>query len=102
MNETVLLAESIFVRVVNPYEVLWGGEVLSLASENSAGQFTILPDHARFMTILHNSPIVVELTDDSVKEFQFDEAVLYFHDNQANIYVRVDYESESVTRKPPE
>lgn len=78
--------DKISVIIMSPDAVLWEGDVLSLASTNSEGDFDILPDHARFMSIIEKKPIVLYQKNGMEQSFTFDNAVLFFQDNSAKIY----------------
>lgn len=78
--------DSISVTILSPDSIVWSGRVLSLSSSNGEGNFDIIPDHARFMTLLRKVPLVVHELDGSDASFTFDTAVLFFQDNVAKIY----------------
>ncbi|MBY0310080.1 F0F1 ATP synthase subunit epsilon [Patescibacteria group bacterium] len=71
---------------MSPREVLWRGEATSITAENSEGLFDILPDHARFLTVISGRKIVVVGSDGVDHSFTFASAVLSFADNEAKIY----------------
>ena len=75
------------VTVMTPSEVVWQGAVQEVASTNSEGPFSILPDHANFITILNNTPLQLYLSDDSQKTFRYAEAVLVVRDGVVSVYV---------------
>lgn len=75
------------VTILSPLEIVWQGNAVSLSSENSEGPFDILPDHARFMSLIELVPITIYEQDGSEQTFTFKSAVLFFQDNQAKIYV---------------
>jgi F0F1-type ATP synthase epsilon subunit len=81
---------------MSPHEVVWQGEVALLESTNIEGVFSILPDHARFMTIIQNETITVVLPDSTTKSFTFSLAVLFFADNDAKIYTQPELTSQNV------
>ena len=82
MNETIA------VKIMSPVAVVWETQALSVSAENSEGVFDILPDHARFMSLLHNTPLTIELLDAEPRTFTFENAVLFFEDNVAVIYIQ--------------
>lgn len=76
----------ITVSIQAPDKVVWEGECLSLSSKNAEGTFDLLPDHARFLTLIHGEKIRLEgVEKDEV--FSFEHAVIFFQDNSAKIYV---------------
>ncbi len=78
---------TIAVTIMSPESVVWKGDALSLSSTNSEGNFDIIPDHARFMTLVEDVPIIVREIGGEDTSFKFDNAVLFFQDNSAKIYV---------------
>lgn len=76
---------SLIVSINNPDETIWEGPAESVSSENSSGPFDILPQHANFLTIVENKPLIVRTL--SHKEvFNFSTCVIYTHDNYVSIY----------------
>lgn len=75
------------VTIMTPEQVIWEGEVAALSSQNSEGNFDILPDHARFMSLIEKMPIDLVLANGSKERFTYDTALLFFHDNAAKIYI---------------
>ncbi len=82
------MLDTFAVQILSPQRIVWEGQVTALESENVEGAFSILPDHARFMTILGKVPIVAVLPDEHVETFSFPQAVLFFADNVAKIYTQ--------------
>lgn len=78
--------DTITVTIMSPSTVVYEGTALSLSASNSEGIFDIMPDHARFMTLVAAVPITVYELDGSNRVFTFDTAVLFFQDNAAKIY----------------
>jgi F0F1-type ATP synthase epsilon subunit len=79
--------ETIAVEILAPEGVLFKDEVLSLSSENGEGAFDLLPDHARFMTLLEKVSVLLILHNGSEKKIPIEHAVLCFSDGVAKIYV---------------
>ncbi len=79
--------DTISVVVMSPQAVVWEGAVVSLTSANSEGVFDLLPDHARFMTLLEKTPVTLVLGDGTEKVIAIEKAVLFFQDNTAKIYI---------------
>jgi F0F1-type ATP synthase epsilon subunit len=76
------------VIVQSPVAKVWEGEVVSLSAENSEGPFDILPDHARFMSLLEPDSLSIELPSSEVKSFKFTSALLYVDEDVATIYTQ--------------
>ena len=45
------------LTVHSPEAVVWAGDVAALETVNSEGAFSILPDHARFMTLINEETV---------------------------------------------
>jgi F0F1-type ATP synthase epsilon subunit len=77
---------TISVSILAPDRVVFEGVCHSITSKNSDGLFDLLPDHARFLTLLNGEPIEIEGVDEHTT-FTFTHAVLFFQDNIAKIYI---------------
>ncbi len=77
------------VKVMNPNKVLWEGEAKSVSSKNNFGPFDLLPEHANFITLIKKEKVVVR-TSIEVKDFYFDNAVIYIHKNQVLIFSQIE------------
>jgi len=53
------IAPQLEVVVNSPDKLIWEGKAYSISSENSAGVFDILPEHANFVTMIENKPITI-------------------------------------------
>jgi F0F1-type ATP synthase epsilon subunit len=82
------MSDSLRVVIQSPVAKVWEGDVKALSAENSEGVFDILPDHARFMSLLNPTPLALELLSDETKSFTFKDALLYVADDVATIYVQ--------------
>lgn len=80
------------VRIISPKEEIYNGPALSVSSTNSAGKFDILPEHANFVTLIQNSPIIIRPPQGKVLNFSFPLAILYLTQNQVNIYTDIQLE----------
>ena len=74
------------VIVSTPDEQIWEGKAKSVSSENSAGPFDILPQHANFVTIIKGKPIVVRTQDGTEKTFTYKNAVMTVAEDKVSIY----------------
>lgn len=79
------------VIIKSPTEIVWEGEASSVSSENSAGPFDILPEHANFVTLIENKPIFVERDPHKKQEFTFTRAVILAQNNQVSIYTHIEH-----------
>jgi len=82
------MSDSLRVIIQSPVAIVWEGDVKVLSAENSEGVFDILPDHARFMSLVNATPLALELVNDETKSFTFTDALLYVDEDVATIYVQ--------------
>ncbi len=82
------MEETFSVRILGPHEVVWEGQVTALEATNVEGLFSILPDHAQFMTILSPEPIQLFLPSGETLSYTFPNAVLVFADNAAKVFTQ--------------
>lgn len=82
------------VRIVSPKQDIFFSPAVSVSSINSAGKFDILPQHANFITLINNSPIVVRLPSGKNVTFKFPLAIIYLVNNQVNIYTNLQIETQ--------
>lgn len=82
------------IRIVSPKQDIFSSPALSVSSVNSAGKFDILPQHANFITLVSNSPIIVRLPSGKNITFKFPLAVIYLTNNQVNIYTNLQIETQ--------
>lgn len=77
---------TLHVRILSPQQTFFEGEILSVSSKNTQGAFDILPEHANFITVIENSPIVVRTQGQKPLTFLFPIAIIYTTENKVNIY----------------
>ena len=83
--------QTMSVTVISPQKTLFAGEALSLSSQNSAGQFDVLPNHANFITFISNDiPILITKVTREQLTFKFPMAIICNLDNQVTIYAQLD------------
>ncbi len=88
--------------VRSPLEVVWDGDVTAVESENPEGIFTVLPDHANFMTPLKDTDLIAYLPDGTEQTFALVDAVLYLQDNVVKVYVHDAREAPEVAEEVSE
>ncbi len=74
------------VKVATPQTVLFEGKAAMVSSTNSQGTFDILPQHANFITIIENQPIVIIQEDGKRLSLGFSKAILATKDDKVSIY----------------
>ena len=82
------MKQTLSLRIMAPDAIAYEGEVVSITAENTEGLFDILPDHTRFMSLIHPTPVTIGLPEGGQKSVSFENALLFFEDNNATIYVQ--------------
>ena len=82
------MTETIHTIIMSPVAKVLDIQAVAISAENAEGVFDILPDHARFMSLISHAPVTIELPDNTSKIYTFDNAMLFFEDNTATIYVQ--------------
>lgn len=90
-----------FVTISAPDQIVWSGEATELRAANSDGPFTILPDHARFMTLVSGAPIELTTIAGEQQTFTFAHAVLFFSGDTAKLYVHDDVTDTAALENSP-
>lgn len=73
------------IKIITPKDVLFEGKARAVSSKNSSGKFDILPEHANFITIIENEPIIVHFEKED-KEFKFSQAIIYQKANKVLVF----------------
>lgn len=77
---------SLHVRIISPKQLILDTEAASVSSKNLQGDFDILPQHANFITLIENSPIIVRIPNQKPLVFKFPLAIIFNTENKVNIY----------------
>lgn len=78
------------VTVRSPENTIWSGEATSVSSENSAGSFDILAEHANFITMLKKDAQLTVVKSDGLKErIPASEAILAVMRGNLKIYTKI-------------
>lgn len=81
--------DTLEVKITSPNEILWQGDAEAVSSKNSQGPFDILPEHANFITLIKDTPIVLHLGGGKTEEFSFERAVMHTENNVVTIYAQL-------------
>lgn len=91
---------TLHVRIISPQSIILDTEALSVSSKNTRGNFDILPQHANFITLVEDNPIIVRPASRSgtpkVLTFKFPISIISTIENQVDIYT---YIQPSVEKK---
>lgn len=77
---------TLHVRIISPQQVFLDTQANSISSKNTQGNFDILPQHANFITLVENSPIIVRPVGQKPLSFNFPLAIIITSGNTVNIY----------------
>lgn len=83
------MTPTLHVRIISPQKLLLDAEAQSVSSKNMAGAFDILPEHANFITLVENSPIIVRASNQKPQVFRFPISIIMAAENKVNIYTYV-------------
>ncbi len=78
--------QTLHVRIISPQQLILDSQVSSVSSKNSQGSFDILPEHANFITIIENQPIVIRREHQKPTVYTFPLAIILTTENKVNIY----------------
>ncbi len=77
------------VRILSPKKMLYLAKAQAVSSVNSLGKFDILAQHANFITLVKNKPIVIwKMTGEKV-EFKFNLAIILAINNNVTVYTDI-------------
>ena len=76
------------VRLVSPRGIIYQSEALSVSGTNSKGKFDILPQHANFLTVVENGPIIIREKGKKDIKLGLPMAIIYTAKNTVNIYIQ--------------
>ncbi len=77
----------IYVKVRNPDEVIFEGEVDQISSSNKIGKFDILDNHANFISLIQDSLIMKK--GGQVNEIKVDTGILRVQENKVLVYLGI-------------
>jgi len=81
--------QTIHVRIISPQQLILEADVQSVSSKNLDGPFDILPQHANFITMIENQPIIVGIKDQKPQKFEFPMAIILATNNKVDIYTYI-------------
>lgn len=95
---------NLHVRIISPQQLILETDAQSVSSKNTQGNFDILPQHANFITLVENSPIVVRISkpaspakpaslgergEQKPLTFKFPLAIILTRENRVDIYTYI-------------
>ena len=92
---------TLHVRIISPQQLILDTEAVSISSKNTQGNFDILPQHANFITLIENSPIIIRVPNPASRQggqksltFKFPLAIIMTTENKVNIYTYIQPQTE--------
>ena len=76
------------IQIHSPEETIWQGEADAVSSTNSLGEFDILPEHANFITIVENKPILIHQGKEALT-FNFYYSVIHSEKDRVRIFAHI-------------
>ena len=80
---------TLHVRIISPRQMILDAEAESISSKNLQGSFDILPQHANFITLVENYPIVVRIHQQKPLSFKIPLAIILAKENKVDIYTYI-------------
>lgn len=81
--------QTLHVRIISPQALLLDTKATSVSSKNSSGSFDILSEHANFITMIENSPIIIRIPNQKPLTFNFPLAIIMTSQDKVNIYTYI-------------
>ena len=83
---------SLSLTVRNRQEILFEGDIYALASTNEIGDFSVLAEHANFISIINEGLRVIKL-DASELQFPVTLGLLKIWENKAEVFLDVMFQN---------
>lgn len=74
------------LKIQGPEAVIWEGQARSVSSENSQGNFDILPGHANMITLVEKCPLRVINAEGNPIKLALERMVIYVRNNFVSVY----------------
>ncbi|MBI2017781.1 hypothetical protein HYS92_01900 [Candidatus Daviesbacteria bacterium] len=81
--------QTLHVRIISPQQLILDTNADSVSSKNSQGSFDILSEHANFITVIENQPIIIRIKGQKALTFKFPVAIIYVQQNKVDIYTYI-------------
>lgn len=84
-----MVEQTLHVRILSPQQLILETEAYAISSKSSIGNFDILVQHANFITVVENQPIIIRIKNKPQQIFKFPIAIILVSNNKVNIYTYV-------------
>lgn len=85
----IMSNSTLHVRIISPQQLILDTEATSVSSKNLLGSFDILAQHANFITLVENAPIVIRASKQKPLVFKFPLAIILTSSNKVDIYTYI-------------
>jgi len=85
--------ETLKVTVRDRRKIMFDGNVWSLSSINSVGEFDVLPEHANFVSLIKDK-VIINKDSPNEKVFTIDSGLVSVDETGVNVYVGIGKSSE--------
>lgn len=82
------------VNVLSPQNLSWNGKARAVIGENSIGLFSILPEHANFITVISGTIKIIQ-TSGADYSFEVGFGLLYCRENDVKVFIQLPLEAAS-------
>ncbi|MEI8073088.1 MAG: hypothetical protein WCH00_03300 [Candidatus Saccharibacteria bacterium] len=79
---------TIKIKIFSPFETYYEGLAYSLSGVNETGPFDVLYDHANFISLLPQGPVVVN-TPFGKRTYSLNRGILRAHNNLVTVFANV-------------
>lgn len=92
------MEETVFnLKVLSREGIIFEGKTISITSYNEMGKFDVLAQHANFISLI-NKGLIIRDSKNTVREINFDNALMKVFKNNVEIYVGVEGMSPSLMK----
>lgn len=75
----------LLVRILSPKETIWEGEAIAVAGHNSLGDFSILSQHANFISLIDRSIMIIKTTKER-QTFPIQHGMIFCRGNAVQVF----------------
>lgn len=80
--------DTILVRFISAFETFFEGEAIGVIANNESGEFSILPEHNNFISILSAGNVRV-LTDTEERGIAITGGLIHVFENKVEIFANI-------------
>lgn len=77
--------ETLNVRIVSPKKLLWEGKAVAVAGHNSLGDFSILPEHANYVSLIDQA-VTVFISKKEQRKIPLSHGLIFCRENTIQVF----------------